>query len=141
MRSHLAVLHHERARNQPQRARQIVSQSQIERPQHTDGDAGLRLRRRRSGCGHYNRLAHPLRLQHHVALNVIQAAGVEARRLQLPEALGRDHQKEPPFDSGKKLEAAVGRGDGGGNHLSIAEQVYIRAGHFGARGIGHHAAD
>jgi hypothetical protein len=89
------VLHHKRARHQPQRAHQVVAQRQIERPQ-------ARWWRRWSAAAAWafrsrspRSTRAPTPAQHHVALDVVQPAGVEARRLQLPEALGRDHQEEP----------------------------------------------
>ncbi len=141
LRPQLAGLHHKCSRHQPQCAHQIVSQSQIHWPNHAGGRAGLRLRRRCPCRGDHNRLAHPLRLKHHVALNVVELAGIKTGRLDLPEALGRNHQVEAAGSPCQDLKAAVGGGYGRGSLSSVADQDHIGAAHLGAGRVGHHAVN
>ena len=83
----------------------------IERPQHIDGCAGLRPWCWRSCGSHNNGLAHPCRFQHDIALNRIERAGIEVRRLQLAKIRRGDNQKEAAGRSGCQLETAIGSGD------------------------------
>ena len=113
------------AGHEPQGAHQVVTQGEVERAEHGGRRAGLRLWRGRPGRSDHDGLAHPLGLKHHVALNAVKLAGVEIWRLQLPKALGRDHEEKPAFGSGRDLKAAVGRGDGRGSDLSVADRTTL----------------
>ena len=96
---------HDRSRHQAQGAGQVVAQRQIERPEDAGGLAGLRLRRGGSGGRDHDGFAHPLGFEHHVALDRVEPPGIEAGRLQLAEALGRDDQKETALDAGDESES------------------------------------
>ncbi len=141
LRAQLAGLHHNRSRHQAQSASQVVAQRQIERPENAGGLAGLRLGRGGSGGRDHDGLAHPLRLEHNVALDRIEPAGVKAGRLQLAKALGGNQQEEAAFDPGNNLKTAVSRGDSGADCFAAADQNHVGAGDLGARGVRDHAAD
>ena len=96
LRAELARLGHERARHQPQRAHHVLRAAKSAGPNHAGRRASLRLRRRCSRRRHHDGLAHPLRLKHDVALDVVQLPRIESRRLNCRNLLAETTRKKRP---------------------------------------------